>query len=153
MDFSEILSIAGKPGLYKVVSRTKNGIIVESIIDQKRFTAFSNERISSLEEISVFTEDEDMPLKDVLKSFYEKNDGKASIDHKSDNAKLKTVFEEAVPEYDKERVYVSDIKKIIQWYNLLAEKKMLDFKEEEEKTEESEANLKSPEAKTEKNEE
>jgi len=134
MDFSEILSIAGKPGLYKVVSRTKNGIIVESIIDQKRFTAFSNERISSLEEISVFTEDEDMPLKDVLKSFYEKNDGKASIDHKSDNAKLKTVFEEAVPDYDKERVYVSDIKKIIQWYNLLAEKKMLDFKEEEEKT-------------------
>ena len=131
MDFSEILSITGKPGLYKVVSHTKNGIIVESIIDQKRFTAFSNERISSLEEISVFTETDDIPLKDVFKSLFEKNEGKATINHKSDNKTLKSTFEEIVPEYDKDRVYVSDIKKIIQWYNLLTEKEILDFTEEE----------------------
>ncbi len=137
MDLSEILSITGKPGLYKVVTQAKNGIIVESLIDGKRFTAFSNERISSLEEISIFSKTEDIPLKDVFKNLFEKFEGKAGISPKSDGKLLKETFEEVVPDYDNERVYVSDIKKVIQWYNLLAEKEMLNFDEEsEEKKEE-----------------
>jgi len=132
MDLSKILSITGKPGLYKVATQAKNGIIVESLVDGKKFTAFSNERMSSLEEISIFSQTEDIPLKDVFKSFSDKYEGKASISHKSDNDTLKKVFEEVVPNYDSERVYISDIKKVIQWYNLLAEKEMLNFDEETE---------------------
>lgn len=131
MDLSEILSITGKPGLFKVVTQAKNGIVVESLIDKKRFTAFSNERISSLEEISIFSETEDIPLKDVFKSLFEKFEGKAGINPKSDGKKLKEIFEEVVPDYDSERVYTSDIKKVMQWYNLLAEKEMLNFEDEE----------------------
>ena len=134
MDLSEILSITGKPGLYKVVTQAKNGIIVESLIDSKRFTAFSNERISSLEEISIFSETEDIPLKDVFKSFFDKYEGKAGISHKSNGKELKAVFEEVVREYDSERVYISDIKKVIQCYNLLAKKEILNFEEEAEES-------------------
>ena len=136
MDLSKILSISGKPGLYKMLAQTKNGLVVESLLDGKRFTAFSHERVSTLEEISIYTEDEDMPLKEVLKAIYEKQDGKAAISSKSEGDELKSFFEEAVPEYDKENVYVSDIKKVINWYNTLHEHDLLDFTEEEEKKEE-----------------
>jgi hypothetical protein len=137
MDLSKILSISGKPGLFKVVAQTKNGVVVESLLDGKRFTAFANDRISSLKEISVFTEVDDIPLRDVLKSIFEKQEGKAAINHKSGNNELKAFFEKVLADYDKERVYVSDIKKIIQWYNLLLEKEILNFDEEEEKTEDT----------------
>ena len=130
MDLSEILSISGKPGLFKVVAQTKNGVVVESLLDGKRHTAFASERMSSLEEISVFTEDDDKPLRDVFKSIFDKQDGKAAINHKSDGKALKAFFEEVMPDYDKERVYTSDIKKILQWYNLLLEKEMLSFEDE-----------------------
>lgn len=136
MDLSKILSISGKPGLYKMLAQTKNGLVVESLMDGKRFTAFSHERVSTLEEISIYTEDEDMPLKDVLKAIYDKQEGKEAIPHKSDSQKLKSFFEEAVPTYDKENVYVSDIKKVIGWYNTLIEHKLLDFTETEEEKEE-----------------
>jgi len=135
MDLTKILSIAGKPGLYKMLAQTKNGLVVESLADQKKFTAFSHEKISTLEEISIYTEGEDKPLKEVLKAIYEMQDGQPAIDHKSDTAKLKDFFEKAVPDYDKENVYVSDIKKIITWYNILQEQDMLDFTEEETKEE------------------
>ena len=135
MDLSEILSISGKPGLYKMIAKSKNGLIVESFIDGKRISAFSQEKISSLEEISIFTEGEDLSLKEVLKKIFEKTEGKEAIDAKSPNNKLKEFFEEAVPEYDKDRVYVSDIKKVLKWYNTLLEKELLDFSEEEENKE------------------
>ena len=138
MDLSKILSISGKPGLYKMLAQTKNGLVVESLIDGKRFTAFSHERVSTLEEISIYTDDEDMPLKDVLKAIYDKQGGKAAMSHKSDGKELKVFFEEAVPEYDKENVYVSDIKKVIGWYNTLVEHKLIDFAEEEEEKKEEE---------------
>lgn len=131
MDLSKILSISGKPGLFKVVSQAKNAVIVESLIDKKRFPAFGHEKISSMEEISVFTTGEDMPLKDVFKAMHVKLEGKPAIDAKSDNNALKKFFLEMIPEFDQERVYVSDIKKMIAWYNLLVEKNMLDFKEPE----------------------
>ncbi len=145
MDLSKILSISGKPGLHKMLAQTKNGMVVESLSDGKRFTAFVHERVSSLEEISIYTNDEDLLLKDVLKSIFEKQNGEAAISYKSDPAELKAFFEEVVPDYDKENVYVSDIKKVIYWYNLLQEKGMLEFKEEkEEEKEKPEASKEEP---------
>ncbi|MCB2222112.1 MAG: DUF5606 domain-containing protein [Bacteroidetes bacterium] len=136
MDLSKILAISGKPGLYKMLAQTKNGLVVESIPDGKKFTAFTHERISTLEEISIYTEDEDKPLKDVLKAMFEKLDGKAAPSRKSDNEELKTFFEEVIPNYDKENVYVSDIRKVVNWYNILQENDMLSFEEEEAKDKE-----------------
>jgi len=139
MDLSKILSISGKPGLFKVVSQAKNAVIVESLIDKRRFPAFGHEKISSLEEISVFTTGEDMPLKDVFKAIHGKLEGKQAIDPKSDNDTLKKFFLEMVPGFDQEKVYLSDIRKMMGWYNLLNELKMLDFSEPEEKKEEPSA--------------
>ncbi len=133
MELSKILAITGRPGLYKMLAQTKNGLVVESLLDGKRLTAFSHERISSLEEISIFTTDEDLPLKDILKKIFDKQNGEIAISHKSDGKELKAFFIEAVPNYDEENVYVSDIKKVIQWYNLLQEHNLLEFEEEEDK--------------------
>ncbi|MCD4724305.1 MAG: DUF5606 domain-containing protein [Bacteroidales bacterium] len=137
MDLTEIMSISGKPGLYKMISQTKNGMLVESMLDQKRFPVFAHEKISSLEEISIFTETDDLPLKDVFKKINDLLEGGKALSHKSSPEELKEFFEDVVSDYDKERVYVSDIKKVIQWYNLLHEKEMLDFTEDEEDKEES----------------
>lgn len=126
----EILSISGKPGLQKLVSNSSNAIIVESLIDGKRFPAYSNAKIIALEDISIYTETEDMPLKDVFKRIYDKEGGKPTVSHKQSNDTIKAYFEEVLPEYDKDRVYVSDMKKIIQWYNLLTEKGLLKFEEQ-----------------------
>ncbi|MCD4746825.1 MAG: DUF5606 domain-containing protein [Bacteroidales bacterium] len=150
MDLSEILTISGKPGLYKQVAQTKNGIIIESLIDKKRSTAFTHEKISSLEEISIFTNNDDLSLKEVFKLIYDKQSGKQAISHKSDNNKLKEFFEEIIPEYDKERVYVSDIKKVVNWYNILQENEILDFSEEDKSEPESEENEKQNEVTEEK---
>lgn len=132
----EILSIAGKPGLQKLISNTSNAIIVESLIDGKRFLAYSNAKIISLEDISIYTEIEDMPLKELFKRIYTKEEGKTAINHKESNEKIVAYFNEVLPEYDKDRVYTSDMKKIIQWYNLLIEKNLLNFTEETEDNEE-----------------
>lgn len=128
----EILSISGKPGLQKLISNSSNAIIVESLIDGKRFPAYSNSKIIALEDISIYTEGEDMPLKEVFKRIYTKENGKQALSHKESTEKVIAYFNEVVPEYDKERVYTSDMKKIIQWYNLLTEKAILNFEEEEE---------------------
>ena len=138
MDLSKILAISGKPGLYKMLSETKTGLLVEAMDTKKRFPVFAHEKISSLEEISIFTEDEDLPLKEVLKKIHDSLDGEKAPDHKSKPEELKAFFKEAVPEYDEERVYNSDIKKVIQWYNQLHEYKMLDFTGEGEEEEEKE---------------
>lgn len=138
MDLTEILAISGKPGLYKMISHTNSGMVVESMNDQKRFPVFAHEKVSSLEEISIFTETEDLPLKDIFKKIYDLLEGDKALSHKSSADELKDFFDDAVPEYDKERVYVSDIKKVIQWYNLLHEKDMLDFTEEEDGGDETE---------------
>jgi len=132
MDLTEILSIAGKPGLYKMITHTKTGMLVESMSDQKRFPVFAHEKVSSLEEISIFTETDDIQLKEVFKSIDKLMEGEKALSHKSSADELKDFFDDVVPDYDKERVYVSDIKKVIQWYNVLHEMKLLDFTEEEE---------------------
>lgn len=131
MDLSKVLSIAGKPGLHKMVSQSKSGLIVESLLDGKRIPAFSHERISSLEEISIFTETDDVPLKEVLQNIFKKENGKKTISHKSSANELKALMTEILPDYDQERVYVSDIKKLVNWYNLLVEQELIDLVEEE----------------------
>lgn len=128
----EILSISGKPGLQKLINHSSNAIIVESLIDGKRFAAYSNSKIIALADISIYTENEDMPLKEVFKRMYEKENGQQTLSHKSPTEQLLSYFGEIVPEYDKDRVYTSDIKKIIQWYNLLIEKGLLNFATEQE---------------------
>ena len=121
-----------------MISQTKNGMLVESMLDQKRFPVFAHEKISSLEEISIFTETDDLPLKDIFKKINDLLEGGKALSHKSSAEELKEFFEDVVSDYDKERVYVSDIKKVVQWYNLLHEKEMLDFTEEEEEKEDEE---------------
>ncbi len=145
MDLSKILSISGKSGLFQVVMQLKNAVLVESLLDKKRFPAFPHEKISTLEEIAVFTATEDKPLKEILKAIYDKLEGKPALDAKSDNKQLQAFFLEVIPDYDSERVYISDIRKIINWYNLLLEHQLLDFTEKkEEKPEEKEEKKEEP---------
>jgi hypothetical protein len=133
MELSKILAISGKPGLYKMLSQTKAGFIVESLVDEKRFPVFAHERVSTLEEISIFIADgDDMPLKEVFRKIFDKLEGKPGLDATADSKALKSFFMETIPAYDQERVYVSDIKKTLAWYNLLLEKGMLEFKEGDE---------------------
>lgn len=131
MDLSKILAISGKSGLFIMVGETKNGLIVESIIEKKRFPVFASHQVNSLEEISIYTYEKDVPLKDVFKAFFDKLSGEKTISHKSKINDLTAVFEEVLPEYDKDRVNISDIKKVFNWYNLLIEHNILDFTEEE----------------------
>lgn len=137
MDLSKILSIAGKPGLYRMVSQTKNGVLVESLLDGKRIPAFSHERISTLKEISVFTETDDVPLSEIFRSMFRISNEQQAISHKSSTPELVAFFESVLPNYDRERVYVSDIKKAVQWYNLLQSKGLIDLEEDKDAADES----------------
>ena len=132
MDLSGVISISGRPGLYKVIAQGKNSIIVESLTDKKRFPAYSTDRISALEDISIYTIDDDKPLADILSDIYTKQEGKEGPSHKDDISTLTDYFSEILPDYDEERVYPSDIKKLFQWYNLLLKAGCLEPTEEEE---------------------
>jgi len=152
MDLSKIITISGKHGLFKVIAQSKNSVIVESLSDKKRFPVYSASKVVSLDEISVFTTDEDKPLKEILLKIFEKENEKPTPDFKNDSSALSKYFEEILPEFDKERVYVSDIKKIINWYNLLVGMELISKEEEiaepaieENKQEETESSEK-PEA-------
>lgn len=134
MDLSKILVISGKPDLYELVSQTKNGAIVESLADKKRCPVFKTDKISSLNEISIFTEDSDKPLREVLQAIYRKEEGKnISFEiKKGDSKSLFAYFKEILPDYDSSRVYASDVKKVFLWYNLLNSAGKVDLKEPEE---------------------
>lgn len=119
MELKEIISITGRPGLFKVVAQGKNNVIVESIVDKKRFPAYASDRISTLGDISIYTTDEDAKLTDVLASFHDHYEGKACPSHKEELIVLEGLLEKILPNYDKERVYKSDLRKIFQWYNIL----------------------------------
>jgi len=132
MDLTKILSISGKPGLYKMVGETKSGLIVESLDDHKKFPVFSHEQISSLKEISIYTETDSVSLKEVLKKVREfQQDKPVDNPKKASSSELKALFDQIVPDYDKDTVYVSDMKKVFTWYNLLLQNDMLDFTEDE----------------------
>ncbi len=122
MDLSKVMAISGKSGLYKIVSQSRGGVIVESLSDGKKMPVFATHRSSVLEDISIFTMDEDIPLKNVLWEIYQKESGeKVSIDSKSNADELRNYFLTILPDYDQDRVYPSDIKKVLAWYNLLLE--------------------------------
>jgi hypothetical protein len=139
MDLKEIMSVSGYPGLFQLISQGRSGLIVESLVDKKRTNIPPTAKVSAMSDIAVFTDGDDVPLYVVLQTIKEKNNGGPSVDPKSiSEEELKKYFEEILPTYDKSRVYFSDIKKIIAWYNLLQKNDMLDFevqKEEEEKKE------------------
>ncbi len=132
MDLSKILSISGKPGLYLMVGEAKNNLIVESLLDGKKSPSFAHDRVSTLKEISIYTETEDVALEKVLKNIFDHTGGKPIENpKKASGDTLKSLFAEVLPEYDRDAVYVSDIKKVFSWYNLLLEKELLEFNEEE----------------------
>lgn len=125
MNLESIISVTGKPGLYKVISQIKNGLIVESLLDKKRMPIHATDKVSALSDISIYTNDGDMPLADIYEVIYKKTAGKSSIDHKAKPEALKAYMKEVLPDYDEDRVYNSDLKKLFQWFNLLADNGLL----------------------------
>lgn len=134
----DILSISGQSGLFKVISRGSKNLIVESLTTGKRMPAHTTSKVISLEDIAIYTSNGEVPFKEVLKKIAEKEGNQPAIDHKSANDVLKKYFIEILPDYDQNRVYVSDIKKVVLWYNQLQEKDMLNFEEEASVDEKSE---------------
>ncbi|MCF8227081.1 MAG: DUF5606 domain-containing protein [Bacteroidales bacterium] len=135
VNLKDLMAISGKGGLYRFLAQARNGIVVATLSDKKRSVAPPTARVSSLEDISIFTEDEDMPLADVLMLIHEKENGGKTIDPKSPNEELKLYFKEVLPRYDEDRVYISDIKKVLSWYNLLHELNALEIIDKEEEKE------------------
>lgn len=128
----EILSVTGKPGLFKLVSQGKNMLIVESLIDGKRIPAYTKDKVVSLGDIAIFTETTEIPLAQVLEAVKTKENGAVcSVDSKADNDKLRNYMGEILPDYDRDRVYPSDIRKLINWYNILINAQITDFLAEE----------------------
>jgi hypothetical protein len=135
MGLEKILSVAGKPGLYELITQTRSGFVAASLIDGKKISVGLKSNVSVLSEIAVYTLDEELPLRAVfLKMQVKEKSGKTSISHKEDKIKLEEYFFEVLPNYDEDRVYASDIKKIIQWYNILVDKNMADFSEKDNST-------------------
>jgi hypothetical protein len=133
----EIMAISGQPGLFKLVSKGTNSIIVESLLTGKRMPAHSTNKITSMEDIAIFTVNGEEPLKKVLKKLEEIEATQPIVSPKADPAELKAFFKKVLPDYDEDRVYASDIKKVISWYLLMKEKGLLIFEDEiEENTEE-----------------
>ena len=141
MEFNKIIAVTAKPGLYQVVSQSKNAIIVEALADKKRLAINTTQNVSLLENIAIYTYEEDMPLLDVFKAISAKTEGKEAISHKESGKKLEAFFLEILPNYDDERVYTSNIKKVIQWYNLLV-KAGMDFTKIEAPAEENSEEVK-----------
>ena len=127
MALKDILVISGQRGLFKYISQSRNNVIVENLSDHKRTTIPATTKISMLKDIAIFTEDSDVPLCEVFIMIQKKESGGAAIPHKSSDEELKIYFSEVLPEYDKDRVYLSDIRKIVMWYNLLLELGITDF--------------------------
>ena len=137
MGLEKILSIGGKPGLFKLITQTRTGFVAESLIDGKKITVGLRSNVSVLSEIAIYTLEEEVPLRQVFLNIQVKEKGgKTAIGHKEEKIKLEEYFFEVLPNYDEDRVYPSDIKKVIQWYNILHEKGITDFSAEEEPSEE-----------------
>lgn len=133
MGLEKILAISGKPGLYELITQTRTGFVASSLIDGKRLSLNLRSNISLLSEIAIYTLTEEVPLREVFKKIQEKENGKkTAVSHKDENVKLEEYFFDILPDYDEDRVYVSDIKKVIRWYNLLVEKGHDNFEAEAE---------------------
>ena len=130
MNLEGILSVASKPGLFKVVSKGKNTIIVESLTNGRRSPVHSHSQVNMLEEIGIYTYDDTKPLADIFDNIAKKENGKQTISHKSTENDLRNYFKEILPNYDEERVYISDIKKVIQWYNSMQSAGLIELPKE-----------------------
>lgn len=127
MSLDKILSISGKPGLYRIVAQTRAGFVAESMIDKKKVSVNMQSNVSVLSEIAIYTLTEELPLREVFKKIKEKENGQpTSISHKDSKEVLEEYFFDVLPDYDEDRVYASDIKKVVQWYNLLQSQNLLD---------------------------
>ena len=144
IDLTGIISISGQPGLFKVVAQSKNGIIVESLTDKKRVAISSTAKVSSLEDISMFTTGEDKPVREIMKSIFDKEKGGVAIDNKADDKAIAAYFGAVLPEYDKERVYTSNMRKLFTWYNTLQVTGNLKVAEAEKQTEDTKETKKAP---------
>ena len=156
MELKDFISVAGKSGLHTIVGKSKNNVIVESLKDKKRFPIFNTNKISALSDISIYTYDEEILLSELFDRIQKKYKKEAAISHLESAEELKKVFEELVPNYDKEQVYNSDIKKVFQWYNILHDTDNLvseKSKEEEKKESNKKANKQKEGSKKEANKE
>lgn len=139
MGLDKILSISGKPGLFKIITQTRGGFVAESLIDKKKVSVNMHSNVSVLSEIAIYTLAEEVPLREVFKKIMDKEKGKpTSITHKDSNDVLEEYFFDVLPDYDEDRVYISDIKKIVQWYNLLQSQSLLTVLEDNSKASKSE---------------
>jgi hypothetical protein len=152
IDLKGIISISGQPGLFKIVAQSKNGIIVEGLSDKKRVNVYASTKVSTLSDISMFTTGDDKPIADIMKAIYDKTSGGAAIDAKSsDDKTIAAYFGEVLPDYDKDRVYVSNMRKLFGWYNNLQATGNLKLVEESaETTEETKVSAKPEKAATKK---
>ena len=131
MSLEKVLAISGKPGLYELKAQTRGGFVAESLADGKKISVNVRHNVSMLSEIAMYTYTEEVPLRAVFEKIAEKEDGKEAISHKESKAKLEEYFKEILPEYDEDRVYASDIKKVFQWYNILVNAGITNFSEPE----------------------
>lgn len=135
MSLEKVLSISGKSGLYKLTTQTRSGFLAESLVDGKKISVSGRHNVSLLSEIAIYTLTEELPLREVFLRISEKEKGGEAINHKVSKDELEDYFFSVLPDYDEDRVYASDIKKVVQWYNLLIKNGITDFSEEEEEEE------------------
>jgi len=145
MNLEKVLAISGKPGLYALKIQTRTGFVAESLLDGKKITVGLRSNVSLLSEISMYTHDAEKPLAEVMRNIAVKEDNGPAISHKEDNAKLIAYFEEVLPDYDQDRVYPSDIKKVLNWYNMLQAKGMVSKEVPESNKEDAAAEMQSAE--------
>ena len=119
MELEGIINVSGKPGLFKVISKSNNTVIIESLTDKKRTAIYSHNQANLLNEIGIYTYNDTVPISDIFTKIAKKTSCGPSINHKSSKDDLINFFREILPEYDEDRVYISDIKKVIQWYNIM----------------------------------
>lgn len=147
MKISDVLAISGKPGLFKILASSPKNLVVESMIDGKRSSIPGSLRVSSLSDITMYTIEEDVPLREILKSMFDKNKGKPALSHNSAPQEVKDFIDSVVNDLDHGRVYASDLRKLVQWYNLLISQKALPFEEEEEKEDDKKLTANNPASK------
>ncbi|HRD37081.1 MAG TPA: DUF5606 domain-containing protein [Bacteroidia bacterium] len=130
IDLTGIISISGQPGLYKIIAQSKNGIIIEGLSDKKRSNIYSSTKVSTLADIGMYTTGEDKPIEEIITAIFEKEKGGPCVNHKADDKEIEAYFKSILPDYDKERVYVSNMRKLFSWYTILQTTGNLKEKEE-----------------------
>lgn len=142
IDLTGFISITGQPGLYKIVAQSKNGIIVEGLSDKKRVNVYASTKVSTLTDISMFTTGDDKPINEIMTAIFDKEKGGPAVDTKADDKAVEAYFAQVLPDYDKERVYVSNMRKLFSWYNALQSTSNLKTEEENKDANDKTKNIK-----------